>query len=52
MRNKHTHLAVASSTSKQNLLSTSSVFDLTQSLTSMKSVEGICGYRETQEQKM
>ena len=42
----HTHLKVASSTSKQNLLSTSSVRDLTQSFTSMKSVEGSCRCRK------
>ena len=42
----HTHLKVASSTSKQNLLSTSSVRDLTQSFTSMKSVEGSCECRK------
>ena len=42
---------VARSSSKQNLLLTS-VGDLTQSLTSMKSVEGSCVCRETQEQKM
>ena len=48
----YTHLGVvASSSSKQNLLLTS-VGDLTQSLTSMKSVEGSCVCRETQEQKM